>query len=223
MSTLASYISLIDLSSANDGDLLVFNSASDGKFDLQAPGAVPTNLTDLADVAGTPNDGDVLTYSSGGMTWGPAAPSGGGGGAFGGLARALTAHLAVTGGAAAAAMAWTTVLVAATADITVTSSSRFTVVTTGTWKISINSNVSTTNYGDVYFQIWINGTNTKASRQASYGAQYLASHTEIVLSLTAGDYIEIAPYSTAGCDLSILSNTSSLPHQTVLTIELLGT
>lgn len=40
------------------------------------------HLRDLADVgAGTPTDGEVLTWSAGASAWGPAAPSGGGGGA----------------------------------------------------------------------------------------------------------------------------------------------
>lgn len=41
------------------------------------------HLRDLADVgAGTPTDGEVLTWSAGASAWGPAAPSGGGGAAL---------------------------------------------------------------------------------------------------------------------------------------------
>lgn len=41
------------------------------------------HLRDLADVgAGTPTDGEVLTWSAGASAWGPAAPSGGGGSAL---------------------------------------------------------------------------------------------------------------------------------------------
>lgn len=39
--------------------------------------ATVTNLNDLADVDGTPNDGDVLTYNFGTGLWGPVAPTGG--------------------------------------------------------------------------------------------------------------------------------------------------
>lgn len=48
-------------------------------FTVNRSGSSITNLNDLADVDGTPNDGDVLTYNFGTGIWGPVAPTAGSG------------------------------------------------------------------------------------------------------------------------------------------------
>lgn len=70
MSSLANYISQIDLAGAADGDVLTYNSAEPSKFELVAPGALSAAVDDLTDVViTTVADGQVLTYDSGTSKW----------------------------------------------------------------------------------------------------------------------------------------------------------
>ncbi len=209
MSSLANYISLIDLSGAADGDVLTYNSAEPSKFELAPPGALSAAVDDLTDVViTTVADGHVLTWDSGTSKWVNEAPAAASGNSKLCLCRAVTSTgdtgAPQTGGGAAVNIPFGTVVFAATAEVEVTANDLYTIKTAGNYKIEVDVGFNASSYGNVEIRLQVNGTDVKRLvLGVAYTNTVVSGHMHLADSFALNDTIEVTVASTAGNDIYI--------------------
>ena len=223
MSSLANYISQIDLAGAADGDVLTYNSAEPSKFELAPPGALSAAVDDLTDVVITAvADGHVLTWDSGTSKWVNEAPAAASGSSKLCLCRAVTSTgdtgAPQSGGGAAVNVPFGTVIFAATAEVEVTANDLYTIKTAGNYKIEVDVGFNASSNGNVEIRIQVNGTDVKRLLLGVATVNVIVSgHFHYAAAFSLNDTIEVTVASTAGNDIYI-RGTSGTIMESSLTI-----
>jgi hypothetical protein len=213
---------LLDYAST-DGHVLTYDSTVARRVKW-GPAGGSLELGDLTDVDLTGiADGDILYYDSAGPGYYfDAPPSGSGGGSKLCLCRSVTSTgdtgAPQTGGSGYVDVPFGTEIVAATAEVEVTSDEEYTIKTAGTYKIEVDAGFNAASYGNVEVRIEVNGTDVKRMvLGVAYVNVVVSGHMHISMEFAVDDVIVVKCSSTSGNDIYIRGTSGGI-NESLLTI-----